>query len=61
MSFGDSLGTAAKGAMNKVNEYNAEMQALKLRMESKSSDELRRIIKNEGFLVQVKKIAKWRI
>lgn len=39
----------AKGAMNSLNEYNAEMKALKLRMEAKSTEELMKIVKSEGF------------
>lgn len=48
MGFWDTVGSLAKGAANAVNEYNAEFQALKSKMESKSSSELREIVKNKG-------------
>ncbi|PJG84869.1 hypothetical protein [Conservatibacter flavescens] len=49
MSFLNTVGTIAKSALNSMNEYNAEMQALKQEMEAKSSSELRDIVKNTGF------------
>lgn len=48
MGFWDTVGSVAKAGMNSLNEYNAEMQALKARFEDKSSDELRKIMKSEG-------------
>lgn len=48
MGLWDTVGSLAKGAMNQVNEYNAEMQELKSKMEGKSNDELRRIVKSGG-------------
>lgn len=48
MGFWDSVGTLAKGAVNSINEYNAEFQARKEKMEAKSNDELWRIVKDDG-------------
>ncbi|THA20649.1 transposase, partial [Histophilus somni] len=48
MGFWDTVGTLAKGAVNSMNEYNAEFEARKKRMEAKSSDELWRIVKSDG-------------
>lgn len=49
MGFWDSVGSVAKSVANAASEYNAEMQALKMRMQDKSSSELRSIVKSEGF------------
>ncbi|WP_424406538.1 transposase [Pasteurella sp. PK-2025] len=49
MGFWDSVGSLAKGAVNSINEYNAEFQARKEKMEAKSNDELWRIVKDDGF------------
>ncbi|OOF42230.1 hypothetical protein BKK49_03175 [Rodentibacter rarus] len=47
MGFLDGLGSLAKGALNSLNEYNAEIQALKEELSDKSSSELRSIVKND--------------
>ncbi|EGR5487305.1 transposase [Vibrio cholerae] len=50
MGFWDTAGKLAKGAANALEQKANELQATKMRLESKSSDELKRIIKNDGFL-----------
>lgn len=49
MGFWETAGKLAKGAANALEEKSNEMQATKMRLESKSSEDLKRIIKSEGF------------
>lgn len=49
MGFWDTAGKLAKGAANALEEKSNELQATKMRLESKNSDELKRLIKSEGF------------
>lgn len=49
MGFLETAGKLAKGAANALEEKSNEMQATKMRLESKSSEDLKRIIKSEGF------------
>ncbi|MGM3181494.1 transposase [Dickeya oryzae] len=49
MGFWETAGKLAKGAANALEEKANEMQATKMRLESKSSEDLKRIIKSEGF------------
>ncbi|BBJ63359.1 transposase [Enterobacter cloacae] len=49
MGFWDIAGKIVKGAANALEEKANEMHAIKLRLESKSSEDLKRIIKSEGF------------
>ncbi|UYA59693.1 hypothetical protein NAL19_1500 [Pectobacterium sp. F1-1] len=49
MGFWETAGKLAKGAANALEEKSNEMQATKMRLESKSSEDLKSIIKSEGF------------
>ncbi|WP_439412013.1 transposase [Enterobacter ludwigii] len=49
MGFWEIAGKIVKGAANALEEKANEMHAIKLRLESKSSEDLKRIIKSEGF------------
>ncbi|MDP8078996.1 hypothetical protein [Phocoenobacter skyensis] len=55
MGFFDSASSVLKSVANSAAEYNAEMQVLKEKMQSKSSSELREIIKDEGFFGSTRK------
>lgn len=54
MGFWDSVGSLAKSAVNAASEYNAEFQARKEKMQAKSSDELWKIVKDDGFFCSSK-------
>lgn len=49
MGFWITAGQIAKGAANALEKQVNEMQATKMRLESKNSDDLKRLIKSEGF------------
>ncbi len=49
MGFWDTAGKLAKGAAQALEEKGLELQAIKMRLESKSSSELEKIVKGEGF------------
>ncbi|MFW0973822.1 transposase [Leclercia pneumoniae] len=49
MGFWKTAGQIAKGAANALEKQVNEMQATKMRLESKNSDDLKRLIKSEGF------------
>ena len=49
MGFWETAGKIAKGAANALDEKAHELQATKMRLESKSSEELKRLIKSDGF------------
>lgn len=49
MGFWDTAGKIAKGAATALDEKAHELQATKMRLESKGSEELKRLIKSEGF------------
>ncbi|PAF43124.1 hypothetical protein [Helicobacter sp. 11S02629-2] len=46
MGFFDVLGKIGKGAMNSLEEFNAEFESLKIRFADKNEDELLRILKS---------------
>lgn len=46
MGLWDSLGSLAKGAMNSVNEYNAEIDSLKSSFRQEDDDYLKRKVRN---------------
>jgi hypothetical protein len=52
MGFWETAGKIAKGAANALDEKAHELQATKMRLESKSSEELKRLIKSDGFSAQ---------
>ena len=47
MGFWDTIKDVAKIGLDSINAYNVEMQELKQQMRQKSSDELKRIIRDE--------------
>ncbi|EKO3583891.1 transposase [Vibrio metschnikovii] len=49
MGFWDTAGKLAKGAANSLEQKANELQATKMRLESKSSDQLKYLIKNDSF------------
>lgn len=49
MGFWDTAGKVVKGVANALEKQSNELQATKMRLESKNSDELKRLIKSEGF------------
>ncbi|MFM5315133.1 transposase [Aeromonas veronii] len=48
MGFWDTAGKLAKGAANTLEEKSNELHAIKMRLESKRSEELKRLIKDDG-------------
>ncbi|EAI3906151.1 transposase [Campylobacter lari] len=49
MGFWDSVGKVAKDAAANLDAKSKELQATKIRLENKSSNELKNIINSEGF------------
>lgn len=49
MGFWSTAGKLAKGVANALEKQSNELQATKMRLESKSSDDLKCLIKSEGF------------
>ena len=49
MGCWDTAGKLVKGAAQAAEEKGLELQAIKMRLESKSSSELKDIVKGEGF------------
>ena len=49
MGFWETAGKLAKGAASAMEEKADEMRATKMRLESKSSDDLKRLVKSDGF------------
>ena len=49
MGFWETAGKIAKGAANALDEKAHELQATKMRLESKSCEEIKRLIKSDGF------------
>jgi hypothetical protein len=49
MGFWETAGKLAKGAANALDEKAHELQATKMRLESKSNEDLKRLIKSDGF------------
>jgi hypothetical protein len=49
MGFWSTAGKLAKGVANALEKQSNELQATKMRLESKSSGDLKRLIKSEGF------------
>lgn len=49
MGFWETAGKLAKGAASALDEKANELQATKMRLESKSSEDLKSLIKSEGF------------
>ena len=50
MGFWETAGKIAKGAANALDEKAHELQATKMRLESKSSEELRKVRISRSFL-----------
>lgn len=50
MGFWDTAGKLAKGAANALEEKSNELHAIKMRLESKRSEELKRLIKGSSRL-----------
>lgn len=48
MGFLDTLGKIAKGVAESAERQSNELRALKMRLEEKSDDELKKMIKSEG-------------
>ena len=55
MGYWDTIKDVAKIGLDSINAYNVEMQELKQQMRQKSSDELKRIIRDDVFLGSSKK------
>ena len=49
MGFWATAGKLAKGAANILEDRSNELQATKMRLESKNSNELKHLINSEGF------------
>lgn len=49
MGFWDTAGKLAKGAANALEEKANELRAIQMRLESKRSEDLKRLIKGDGF------------
>lgn len=49
MGFWETAGKLAKGAASAMEEKADEMRATKMRLESKSSNDLKRLVKSDGF------------